>query len=596
MRRFLQLAIASSLLLLAGPAPASPQDSDAAPDADPVLAAMISELERSKGLRLASLEDTYFIEYSMDDVRSLTINSSLGAVVAKSGNRMRVPQVNIRVGSPDFDNTNYVFSDALAGRGRGIQRAPLDGNINALRAHLWLATDRAYKGALAAISRKRAATQNVNQTEPLPDFSAAEPVKLMLPPNYHDLSEQEWTDRVNRLSAIFSRYPRITRSSVSFNGLQATTYLVNNEGTVIRRPENLFYINIRGQAQAADGMPLRNAVSLPRLSVDALPSELDLRRAVEDTAADLDALLDAPVGESYVGPVLFEGKAAAQLFSQLLGGNLALQRRPVAEPGRPVPIRASELEARFNARVLPEWMNVVDDPTQTEWLGEQLTGSYPVDIEGVKPEPVSIVEEGMLKNYLFTRQPVKGFTSSNGRARLPGNFGSNRAAMSNLFVQATETVSEDGLKRRMIEMCEAQGKPYGILIRKLDYPSSASVDEYRQMASEAQQQGGGGHLVSQPLLAYRIYPDGREELVRGLEFRGLNVRSLREILAASDESHTFHFILNNLPLALMGVGGYVTSCSVVSPSILIEDLELAPSERELQRLPVVPPPDLIAAE
>ena len=80
----------------------------------------------------------------------------------------------------------------------------------------------------------------------------------------------------------------------------------------------------------------------------------------------------------------------------------------------------------MGARVLPDTFDVVDDPTQKEWRGRPLFGSYEVDREGVVPKPLRLIEKGVLKNYLLTRQPVRGYEGSNGRARLPGNFGAQR--------------------------------------------------------------------------------------------------------------------------------------------------------------------------
>src|SRR5262249_11723365 len=160
---------------------------------------------------------------------------------------------------------------------------------------------------------------------------------------------------------------------------------------------------------------------------------------VNALAENVLALAKAPMGEAYNGPVIFEREAAAQIFAQIIGRNLALARRPVMEPGRPGSFPSSELEGRFGARILPDWMDIVDDPTQTEWRGRPLFGHYTVDSDGVLPKPMSLVEKGVLKNFLLTRQPMRGFNGSNGHARLAGGFGANAAALGNLFVRATET-------------------------------------------------------------------------------------------------------------------------------------------------------------
>jgi hypothetical protein len=139
-------------------------------------------------------------------------------------------------------------------------------------------------------------------------------------------------------------------------------------------------------------------------------------------------------------------------------------------------------------------------------------------------------------------------------------------------------------------MIAARGKPYGVIVRKMDFPSSASVEEARRVLNGAQ--SGGSQPLSLPLLVYRLFPDGHEELVRGLRFRGLNTRSFRDVVAAGDDAAAFDFLDNQAPFALMGGAGYVSNATVVAPSLLIDDLELHPLEDELPKLPVVPAPEL----
>jgi hypothetical protein len=205
-----------------------------------------------------------------------------------------------------------------------------------------------------------------------------------------------------------------------------------------------------------------------------------------------------------------------------------------------------------------------------------------------------VVEKGVLKTFLLTRQPVKSFNGSNGHARLPGPFGARAAAIGNLFIKASETKPLPQLKKQLIEMCQQRNKPYGMLVRKLDYPSTASFREIQSLASSAMQ-GGGARPVSPPILLYRVYPDGREELVRGLRFRGLTARALRDIVAASDENFVFDFINNGAVLAYAGMGGYLAPATVVAPSLLFEEIEFDVPREELSRPPIVPPPPIETA-
>jgi hypothetical protein len=215
------------------------------------------------------------------------------------------------------------------------------------------------------------------------------------------------------------------------------------------------------------------------------------------------------------------------------------------------------------------------------------------DEEGVVPKPLTIVERGRLQNFTLTRQPVKGFTASNGRARLPGGAGARTATFTNLFVIANESVKEEELKAKLVEMCKQRNKPYGMIVRKMDFPSSASIDEARRISSGAQ--SSGGRPVSIPLLVYKVFPDGREELVRGLRLRGFSVRTLKDIVAVSSDVHMFHLINNMAPFALMGAGSYVTGQSIMAPSVLFEDVEFEHPQEDQPKLPVVPAPELSAS-
>jgi hypothetical protein len=448
---------------------------------------------------------------------------------------------------------------------------------------------------LEVIARKRAALRNVTVTEQTADFGRAEAARLILAPQRQAVDETVWRNRTRSLSAVFKSHPEITSSSVQFQAVQGLFYLVNSEGTEVRVPENAAQVQVRASALAPDGMLLRDSTIFLAREIGGLPAEEQLLRGTQEVADRLSALVRSAVGENYTGPVLFEPLAAAQLLADFFGRNLGLRRRPVTEPGRVMSFLESEFEGRVGSRILPEWMDVVDDPTVTEWGGRPLFGHYVIDLEGIVPKPLSIVEKGILKNLLATRQPVKGQEGSNGRARLRGNYLANTAAFGSLFVRAAESTTLAGLRQKLMELSSQRGKPYGLLVRKMDFPSTASGGEVQRMAARAAQDGTAGRLVSSPLLVYRVYADGREELVRGLRFKGLTARGLRDIVAAGGEPIVFNYLENNLPLALTGAASYVAECSVIAPGLLFEELQLERSEEALPKLPIVEPPPLTAA-
>ena len=556
---------------------------------DVMLRAMREELDRSRALRVVNLDPPYYIEYANDDTEMFSASATLGGLVSSRPARYRVPRVRVRAGDYKFDNTNSVYADYAPGARFEAEQMPLDDNLAAIRHSFWLLTDRMYKGAVEALAGKRAALRNVTETETLSDFARAEPTRLTVESPRVKIDQALWEKRVRALSAVFREYPRVYGSSVDFDAVQSDFYLVNSEGTEIKLPERFAWLRVRAWSQAGDGMQVRDAAVLQWPEPAPAVSDAELERAVRAVAANVTALVSAPPGEAYTGPVLMEGVAAAQLFAEVLGRNLRISRRPVSAPGRPAPVLEGELEGRLGVRVLPDWLDVVDDPTQKEWRGRPLFGHYLADMEGVVPVPLNAVEAGVLKGFLLTRQPVRGFEGSNGRARLPSAYGAKLPIPGNLFVRARHSVTAAELKGRLIELCRQRGKTYGLLVRKMDFPSSASMEELRRLAAGAQA-GGSSRSASAPLLVWRVALDGKEELVRGLRFRGLNTRSLKDLVAASDEMHVFEYLENGAPLALMDAGGYQAGVSVIAPSILIDDVDLELPREDRPKLPVVPPP------
>jgi hypothetical protein len=558
-----------------------------APPVDPVLQAMHDEVERSRALSISNLEKPYFVEYAMDEAETFAVTASLGGLLSKRHDHFRSPEVEVRVGDYKFDNSNY------AGRFGGgsqydLSRFPLENAYPVMRRYLWLQTDSAYKSAVEAISRKRAALKNLTQSEQLNDFAHAEPIRLVRDFKHLTVDDTAWSNRVRELSAVFAQYQDVKASGVDLEATEGGYRLVNSEGTEVKMPESAALVRIRAAAQAPDGMTVRDAVTYHAMDASHLASQVEMQRGAKAVAENVTALAHASKGEDYSGPVLFEGTAGAQVFAEVLGKNLTLTRRPVMDGGRGGGAASgSELEGRMGSRILPDSFSVVDDPSQTEWHGRPLFGHYEVDREGVAAKALKLVDKGVLKSFLLTRQPVRGFEGSNGRARLPGGYGSSTAAFSNLFISSTETVPARQMKQKLIELIQSRSKPYGLLVRRMDFPSTGTADEVRRILTASQ---GSGHPVSSPILIYKVFPDGHEEIVRGLRFRGFNVKSLRDILATGDDAEAFEFMDSSVPFALVGFSSFTTESCVVAPSILIDDLELHPVEEEMPKLPLVPAP------
>jgi TldD protein len=555
------------------------------------LRAMSDELARSKTLQLNDLDKPYFIQYAIGDTAQLLISASLGGVTSSTHGRFRPAQLAVRVGDYKFDNTNSIYS-----RVARFGSLPIDDDYLVFRNQLWIATDALYKSSAEQITRKRNALREIAEPDKTPDLALVKAVEIIQPPAKLEIDRKSWEDTLRRASARFAGYPGLIDSMVRLRAISSTYRLVNSEGATVRVPQELTDLLVRAAALAPDGSRVWNhrLVTVPHPS--QLPAPAQISRMVEAVAAETSELAKAPVESDYSGPVLFEQEAAAQMMASTLSDALRLHRKPLAPPGANSPqVLESVWAARLNGKVVPEWLTIYDDPLQPEFKGSPLAGHYKVDDEGVPAERVLLVDKGMLKGFLASREPVREFSASNGHGRLPGGYGSEAAVIGNLFVQADQTVPEAQMKSKLLAMVKAAGLKYGLVIRRLDFPSTASLDELQSMARQLQKSGYARTLNS-PVLAYRLYPDGREELVRGLRFRDFSAKELRDVAAASDRLFVLNYINNGSSFNHLDSGSDATSSTVVCPSLLFDSVDLARSESEPGKLPSVAPPALVAEQ
>ncbi len=578
-----------SLVLCAGvPAEGQPAGGQpgVAPPSDVLLRAMQDELSRSIGeLQLEALQTPYFIEYAVVDTESTVLEATFGAGVRRNQSRMRSLRVDVRVGSHELDSSEFLGMQSLFSMSAFPRSLVQEDDYDALRHELWLATDAAYKQALEQLAQKQAFVQNRVQEEQVPDFSTEAATVLIEPAEEDAFDESVWQETVRRLSEVFREHPAIKESSVTFHVESSTKYLVNSDGSMVRQPASLAALYARAATQAPDGMLLKHFVPFYDRAIEDLPSEAEMEAAVRTMASQLTALATAPVLEDYIGPVLVSGQASSELFGQVLAPQLSGHRPPLLEneamaAAMVAMMPSSDLANRLNRRVLPTSFDVVDDPTKEAFAGESLIGGYAVDDQGVPAQPVTLIEDGVLQTLLMSRRPRKDIPQSNGHGRA-GAFGSPTAQLGNIFVRADDALSVEELKDELIGMAEDEGLAYGILVSALDNPGITGAD----MSSMLLMMRGGQSRpqLTSPILAYKVYvADGRQELVRGLSFQDVSVRSLRDIVASGDD----YYVNNRLgpggggpfgafvPPGLGGPGGQGIPSAVIAPSVLFEELEI----------------------
>lgn len=525
---------------------ASAAEGYALPDNDVVMRAIVAELDRSmEHLVLEGLPRPYFIQFNAEDRLTLDIRAAYGGLVRSDRSRYRMLTSRVRVGSFQLDNTNV-------GRGFGARAMlPLDDDYLAVEHAAWEATDSDYKQAVEVLARKQAYLKQKNVEERPDDFSPADPVKAIERSAEIGLDRAQWERNLQTLSARFKQYPDVRSADVSFFAGAVNNWVVNSEGTRVRTGDTGFHLRFRADIQAEDGMELDDTRTYLGLTADGLPPMEQLTADIDDLCTKLVATSKAPVLDHYTGPVLFDAEAAGRAFESLLAEGLS---------ATPIPLGAAtdrSFEKKIGRRILPRSFHVYDDPGPKSFEGTLLAGAYTYDDEGVAPQRVELVEKGILKTLVAGRAPTKQIKRTTGHCRGAG-FGDASPTIGCLYMEDANGLSPAELKQELIQAARDEGLEFGLRIASME--------------------GGSRGSLGTPIHTYRVFvEDGREELVRGLEFLPVEPRSMKHIVAAGRERKVVN--------SMSGV-----SVSIIAPAVLFEELDLSKSEREFDKRPFLPSP------
>ena len=395
------------------------------------------------------------------------------------------------------------------------------------------------------------------------DFSHEEPSKAMDEPQAIDVDRDDWERKVRTYTAPFADHGEFTEGSASLQATTETRWFTNSEGSEIQTSETRYRLFVAATTKADDGMVLPLYKSYIAFSLAGLPDDKSVERDVRKMIETLLALREAPLVEPYTGPAILSGEASGVFFHEILGHRLEGHRLKEVDDSH-------TFRDQLNERVLPESFSVHFDPTVRRHGPSDLAGSYRYDNQGVKARRVTVIEKGILKDFLMSRSPVEGFPNSNGHGRKqPGRR--PVARQSNLIVEVADPLTSEELKARFVAAIKAEGKPFGLRFHEIrggftftgrSIPNSFNVT---------------------PILVYRVYPDGREELVRGVDLIGTPLTTFSRVVAADDRIDVFN--------GFCGAESGMVPVSAASPSILVSQIEVQKKLKSQDRPPLLPAPE-----
>ena len=533
----------------------------AKPASDVLLSTMQRELERAQSELKKQDPAPYFLAYSVHDQSMSVAGAMQGSLITSMATRRRVGDVIMRVGSPALDNSHEENRQSAM----GTVLLPLEDDADAIARTLWRQTYLEYRKASESFSSVKSRTQvHATEEDTSPDFSQEKPQVSTEPATALSASDQRILEEIVRAdSALLRKYPYIYQSAAYITIERGRRYFVSSEGTRLVTSGGVVRLMILAQARAEDGMELMRVETAQAESLDRLPSQTEMAARIEKMASDLKALREAPIAEPFTGPALLSGSAAAVFFHEVLGHRLEGQRQRGETEGQ-------TFTKKVGQAILPTFLSVTDDPTQTTMNGTGLSGSYAFDDEGVPSSKVELVVNGILKNFLMSRTPIKNFPGSNGHGRgEPGAMPVGRQG--NLIVTSSQTANEAELRKRFIEEIKKQGKPYGLYFSDVQGGFTLTQRSLPQAFQVL------------PIMVWRVYPDGRpDELVRGIDLVGTPLTAIEHIVLTGDKPAVFN--------GVCGAESGSVPVSATAPAMLLNGIEVQKKAHGLDRPPILPPP------
>jgi predicted Zn-dependent protease len=542
-----------------------PQTKSIPPAPTPVLLALESELQRNWTAFQKLPTPPYYLAYEVADMHAIRVSGSFGTLVSSSESRNRFLDIDLRIGSPTLDNsrpirgTMPIFADNF-----NSISIPYEDDTAALKAAIWYNTDQRYKRSLEQwIAIQTNVKVKAETTDKAGDFVLAPPEKYVEPEQVRSKIDRKlWETKVRQYTAPLKRYGNLYQAQATLSAQVETRTFVSSEGSRILTSEPYYRLSITAFAKADDGMELPKAETYYSATLQGLPRDEEVLAAVTKMAKELQLLKLAPVLDPYTGPAILSPRATGVFFHEIFGHRIEGQR--AKQEGD-----AQTFKDKVGQKVLPEFLSVYSDPTLRRLNGKELSGCYRYDNQGIKARRVPVVEKGILKNFLMSRTPIDNFPTSNGHGRRQPGY-QVEARQSNLIVQADSPLPRAQLKQRLIEEVKKAGLPFGLYFE--DVQGGFTLPGRERPNS----------FTVIPVTVYRIYPDGNEELVRGVDLIGTPLTTFSKIVAAGDDPDAFN--------GMCGATSGSVPVSAAGPSLLVAQVEVQKKPKSQERSPILPLP------
>lgn len=496
----------------------------------------------------------YFVSYLTRDVTHHWFDARFGTLYGDETRRWRRCFADVRVGSHRTDHVRDggLSDNSSKSESYAYTMLPIGDRLDGVERALWQLTETRYREAAEDLFDKRASALHFrNPNDGFMAFERREPVIHRSLPEFPEVDRERWVRYVESVSAVGTEQEGLFVCEVELTVRHTTRVFCSTEGSVIIDRQPLWQVSVVLELVNKGGVTVPWSLSHFGVGPDELPSVATLKREIKKAIRSMRAIANAETLRAYSGPVLLDPVPAGLLMHEALGHRLEGGRLLSSGEGQ-------TFRDALGEQLLPEAISMWDDPRLKSFEGRSLVGHYMHDDEGVPASNATLVDRGSIAGYLTSRAAVGKGHRSNGHARAEA-FERPMSRMGVTVVEAQNPVPDKQLKKLLIEEVKARQLPFGIHVL------AASSGETATKSYDFQA------FLGQIQAAARIYPDGREELVRDVSFVGTPLIAMRGIVAAGTRREVDN--------GYCGAESGAVPVSTISPAFLVDDLELQSSAR-----------------
>lgn len=533
---------------------------------DKLLTILEEELQRE--FKALSNEDVapYYIEYRVEEINILKITASFGSLMSFNKNKSRILSIAVRVGDYSLDNTHISSNQFFNPGSHSINSniIPIEDEPLAIKNVIWQTTNDAYNNALINYKLVKDNLKNSINENIIPDFSSETPVQYFEEPISLEFDEIKWKDNVKLFSSKFLKDTSIFYCNVGLDIITNRKYFVSTEKTKIIQNKIYTTLSIIATIRATDGNVIPYFMQYNATTLNELPETNSILSDIDYMIAKLQDLKNAPLAEAYTGPAILSAKSTGVFFHEIFGHRVEGHRMRNIFDGH-------TYKDKLNTMVLPKYISLNYNPTCEDFQDKKLIGSYKYDDQGVKSREVRIVNNGILENFLMSRQPMEHFTNSNGHGRAQAGM-PVVSRQSNMFIETSKPLSKKTLRKKLIKECKKQNIEYGYYFKEV-FGGFTFTNRFMPNVFNIF-----------PFEVYRIYVDGRpDELVNGIQLVGTPLLMFSKIEGTGDTYEIFN--------GYCGAESGNVPTSTIAPSLFIKQIEIQKSPSSFIDLPILPRPD-----